>query len=77
MRRRTFVGLTGAALFGAVLADPIRSGQADAIESFAAVLAAYAPERPVRPWTLRRTCRRWPLRSPVPSATTRRAGTPR
>jgi transcriptional regulator with XRE-family HTH domain len=44
VRRRTFVGLTGAALFGAVLADPIRSGQADAIESFAAVLAAYAPD---------------------------------
>jgi hypothetical protein len=44
VRRRTFVGLTGAALFGAVLADPIRSGPADAIESFAAVLAAYAPD---------------------------------
>jgi hypothetical protein len=44
VRRRTFVGLTGAALFGAVLADPTRSGQADAIESFAAVLAAYAPD---------------------------------
>jgi hypothetical protein len=44
VRRRTFVGLTGAALFGAVLADPIRSGQADDIESFAAVLAAYAPD---------------------------------
>ena len=44
VRRRTFVGLTGAALFGAVLAEPIRSGQADAIESFAAVLAAYAPD---------------------------------
>ena len=44
VRRRTFVGLTGAAIFGAVLADPIRSGPADAIESFAAVLAAYAPE---------------------------------
>ena len=44
VRRRTFVGLTGTALFGAILADPIRSGPADAIESFAAVLAAYAPE---------------------------------
>jgi transcriptional regulator with XRE-family HTH domain len=44
VRRRTFVGLTGAALFGAVLADPTRSGQADAIESFAAVLAVYAPD---------------------------------
>ena len=44
VRRRTFVGLTGAALFGAVLADPTRSGPADAIESFAAVLAAYAPD---------------------------------
>jgi hypothetical protein len=44
VRRRTFVGLTGATLFGAVLADPIRSGPADAIESFAAVLAAYASD---------------------------------
>jgi len=44
VRRRTFVGLTGAALFGAILADPIRSGPADAIESFAAVLASYAPD---------------------------------
>ena len=43
VRRRTFVGLTGAALFGAVLADPIRSGPPDAIESFAAVLASYTP----------------------------------
>ncbi|MGH3222584.1 MAG: XRE family transcriptional regulator [Streptosporangiaceae bacterium] len=44
VRRRTFVSLTGAALFGAVLADPIRSGHADAIESFAAALASYAPD---------------------------------
>jgi transcriptional regulator with XRE-family HTH domain len=44
VRRRTFVGLTGAALFGAVLADPIRGGPAEAIESFAAVLAAYASD---------------------------------
>jgi hypothetical protein len=77
VRRRTFVGLTGAALFGAVLADPIRSGQADAIESFAAVLAAYALTRPVRPWTSPRTCRRWPPPLPAPSAITRRAGTRR
>ena len=44
VRRRTFVGLTGASLFGAILADPARRGQADAIESFAAVLAAYSPQ---------------------------------
>jgi transcriptional regulator with XRE-family HTH domain len=41
VRRRTFVGLTGASLFGAILADPAHSGPADAIESFAAVLATY------------------------------------
>jgi len=41
VRRRSFVGLTGASLFGAILADPARSGPADAIESFAAVLATY------------------------------------
>lgn len=44
VRRRTFVGLTGATLFGAVLANPIRSGPTDAIESFAAMLAAYTPQ---------------------------------
>ena len=44
VRRRTFVGLTGAALFGAVLANPIHSSPPDAIESFAAVLASYAPD---------------------------------
>jgi transcriptional regulator with XRE-family HTH domain len=43
VRRRTFVGLTGASLFGMILADPTRNGPADAIESFAAVLATYAP----------------------------------
>jgi hypothetical protein len=46
VRRRTFVGLTGASLFGAVLADTARGGQADTIESFAAVLAAYSPDTP-------------------------------
>ncbi len=44
VRRRTFVGLTGASLFGAILADTARSGPADAIESFAAVLAAYSSD---------------------------------
>jgi transcriptional regulator with XRE-family HTH domain len=44
VRRRTFVGLTGASLFGAILADRARSGPADAIESFAAVLAAYSSD---------------------------------
>jgi len=44
VRRRTFVGLTGASLFGAILSDPARGGSADAIESFAAVLATYASD---------------------------------
>ncbi len=44
VRRRTFVGLTGASLFGTILADPARSSPADAIEPFAAVLATYAPD---------------------------------
>jgi hypothetical protein len=43
VQRRTFVGLTGASLFGAILADSPHGGPPDAIESFAAVLAAYAP----------------------------------
>jgi hypothetical protein len=43
VRRRTFVGLTGASLFGAILADAPRSDSSDAIESFAVVLAAYTP----------------------------------
>jgi hypothetical protein len=42
VRRRTFVGLTGASLFGAVLADSARRSPAGAIESFAAVLATYS-----------------------------------
>ncbi len=46
VQRRTFVGLTGASLFGAVLADTARGGLADSIESFAAVLAAYSPDTP-------------------------------
>ena len=44
VRRRTFVGLTGASLFGAILADTGRRDPADAIESFAAVLGAYSPQ---------------------------------
>ena len=43
VQRRTFVGLTGASLFGAILADSPHGSPPDAIESFAAVLAAYAP----------------------------------
>ncbi|HEY1914619.1 MAG TPA: helix-turn-helix domain-containing protein [Streptosporangiaceae bacterium] len=43
VRRRTFVGLTGASLFGALLADPARPGPADAIESLTAILATYSP----------------------------------
>ena len=42
MRRRTFVGLTGASLFGAILADAPRP--ASGIESIAAVLASYSPD---------------------------------
>jgi transcriptional regulator with XRE-family HTH domain len=41
--RRTFVSLTGASLFGAVLAGTERSGSAAGIEAFAAALAGYAP----------------------------------
>ena len=44
VRRRTFVGLTGASLFGAILADTAHRGLPDAIEPFAAVLASYAPD---------------------------------
>ena len=44
VRRRTFVTLTGASLFGAVLAGPDRSGSSAAIEEFAGALAAYAPD---------------------------------
>jgi transcriptional regulator with XRE-family HTH domain len=43
VRRRTFVGLTGASLFGALLAEPTRPGPADAIESLTTILAAYSP----------------------------------
>lgn len=43
VQRRTFVGLTGAALFGAILGDK-RASPAEAIESFAAVLATYGSE---------------------------------
>lgn len=39
VRRRTFVGLTGASLFGAVVASAAPSGQLSAVEAFAAVLA--------------------------------------
>src|SRR6266581_1977812 len=43
VRRRTFVSLTGASLFGAVLASTGPGGPADAVEAFAAVLAGYMP----------------------------------
>jgi Helix-turn-helix domain len=43
VRRRTFVGLTGASLFGALLADSGCSGPADAIEALTAILASYSP----------------------------------
>jgi len=39
VRRRTFVGLTGASLFGAVVASAAPSGPLSAVEAFAAVLA--------------------------------------
>ena len=44
MQRRTFVTLTGASLFGAVLSGPGRSGSSAAVEAFAGTLAAYVPE---------------------------------
>lgn len=44
VRRRTFVSLTGASLFGAVLASSGPGGPADAVEAFAAVLAGYTPD---------------------------------
>ena len=44
VRRRTFVSLTGASLFGAVLASTGPSGPGDAVEAFAVVLAGYSPD---------------------------------
>ena len=44
VRRRTFVSLTGASLFGAVLASTSPSGPGDAVEAFVAVLAGYSPD---------------------------------
>jgi transcriptional regulator with XRE-family HTH domain len=43
VRRRTFVTLTGASLFGAVLAGAGPGGPADNVESFATVLAGNTP----------------------------------
>jgi transcriptional regulator with XRE-family HTH domain len=43
VRRRTFVGLTGASLFGALMADARPGGAGDAVEAFAAALAGYSP----------------------------------
>lgn len=44
VRRRTFVSLTGASLFGAVLASTGSGGPAEGVEAFAAVLAGYSPD---------------------------------
>jgi transcriptional regulator with XRE-family HTH domain len=44
VRRRTFVSLTGASLFGAVMASTGPGGTGDAVEAFAAVLAGYSPD---------------------------------
>ena len=44
VHRRTFVSLTGASLFGAVLASTSPGGPGDAVEAFAAVLAGYSPD---------------------------------
>ena len=44
MQRRTFVSLSGASLFGAVMASAGPGGAGDAVEAFAAVLAGYSPD---------------------------------
>jgi hypothetical protein len=44
VQRRTFVGLTSAVLFSAVLADTASVGSTDGIESLATALATYAPD---------------------------------
>jgi transcriptional regulator with XRE-family HTH domain len=44
VRRRTFVGLTGASLFGAILASAAPGGPDESVESFAALLAGNTPE---------------------------------
>jgi hypothetical protein len=44
VRRRTFVGLTGASLASAILADTGAGGWAGALESFATVLVSRVPE---------------------------------
>jgi len=44
VRRRTFVGLTGASLFGAVLASSAPDAAASGVERLAAVLAGYSPD---------------------------------
>jgi transcriptional regulator with XRE-family HTH domain len=44
VQRRTFVGLTSAALFGAVLADTAPGASAYGVESLATALATYAPD---------------------------------
>jgi hypothetical protein len=44
VRRRTFVGLTGASLASAILADTPSGGWADAIDSFATVLVSRVPD---------------------------------
>jgi hypothetical protein len=44
VRRRTFVTLTGASLFGAVLASTDRNGPTAGVEAFAGALADYMPK---------------------------------
>jgi hypothetical protein len=44
VRRRAFVALTAASLFGVIVADTARGGVSDGAEPFAAVLAAYSPD---------------------------------
>ena len=44
VQRRTFVSLSGASLFGAVMASAGPGGAGDAVEAFAAVLAGYSPD---------------------------------
>lgn len=56
VQRRTFVSLTGTSLFGALLADT--RSPADAIESFAAVLATYASDPASPALDALPTCRR-------------------
>ena len=57
VRRRTFVGLTGASLFGAVLADTRAAARPTPSSPSPPCWPPTRLTRPVRPWTRRRTCR--------------------